>query len=104
MEEQGYPDRLADTVQSQAKQHPEIRFDFRPGPTTTGKSGSWVDLEAGDVLGQLIVWDTGEADLLHGRRGEDETQVEHRQFKTIEEVDAALGDLIAVLVSEQLSD
>lgn len=59
---------------------------------------AWIDVESSRALGQIILWESGEADLRAGTKGSDElTLNEHRVISTREDLDEAMEALLASL-------
>ena len=57
------------------------------------KHSAWVNLECQERLGELIVWDTGEAEYLTGREGEPEV-MEHLQIDDLAQLHETLERLV----------
>jgi hypothetical protein len=66
-------------------------------PPHTGRSKTAVSLsiDARHLISQLIVWDTGEAQLMLANALSDEDRDEHRQIDSRADLDQALADLLA---------
>jgi hypothetical protein len=68
------------------------------GNPEANKLSAWIDVESPRALGQIILWESGEADLRAGTKGSDElTLNEHRMISTREDLDEAMEALLASL-------
>jgi hypothetical protein len=64
------------------------------GPADRPKRAVWVDLEAGDRLARLTVWESGEGELESAGPLGDASVVEHLQFDSPRDLDAALDRMV----------
>lgn len=59
---------------------------------------AYIDPESPRALGQIILWESGEADLRAGTKGSDELRLdEHRMISRREDLDEAMEALLASL-------
>jgi hypothetical protein len=57
-----------------------LRVEFAESPTHRVKRSASVMIASSSRVGQLVVWDTGEAELTLGDVGSDEVMEEHREI------------------------
>jgi hypothetical protein len=69
-----------------------IKWQLIFGPERD-KSAAWVNCETDDLLGELIVWTTGEAELATASITTGATDQTHYDLTTNEDLDACLDDL-----------
>jgi hypothetical protein len=66
------------------------------GPMDRDKCAAWVDLTSATAEGQLIVWDSGEAELMVGSAGGLFTD-KHYDLETVTDLKVAIGHLIRLV-------
>ncbi len=66
-----------------------------PPRSERAKTAVSLSVDAGHLISQLIVWDTGEAQLMRADALADVDSDEHRQLDSRADLDAALADLLA---------
>ena len=76
-----------------------IRWRLTFGPEHD-KSAAWVDCEAGDLAGQLIVWTSGEAELAAGNLATGVIGQVHYDLANPEELGTCLDDLTQRLTEQ----
>ncbi|EWM12713.1 hypothetical protein [Kutzneria sp. 744] len=76
-----------------------IRWQFTFGPVRE-KSAAQVDCQRGTLLGELIVWDTGEAELAVADVTTDVIDRVHHDLANAQELVACLDDLTARLLQQ----
>lgn len=75
-----------------------VRASLRDSPASREKAAAWLDVEAGDHLGQLILWETGELDVRAGRRGTSQLFLDtHDTVKTAADLKRQVQGLIEVI-------
>lgn len=75
-----------------------VRASLRDSSGSRDKAATWLDVEAGDQLGQLILWETGELDIRAGRRGMSQLVLDtHDTVKTASELNNQVRRLIDVV-------
>lgn len=66
----------------------------------TPKPAAWLDLRTDTADGQMILWVSGEVELMWGRTPSSEPAQEHREISSDLELETCLNDLEAALVDE----
>jgi hypothetical protein len=86
--------QFATAVHARAQQWEQasIRWQFTIGPERE-KSGAWLSCETDDLLGELIVWTTGEAELAIADPTTGTVDQAHHDLTTAEDLDTCLSDL-----------
>jgi hypothetical protein len=72
----------------------ELKFDNSP-PDGRSKSAAWVIAERADRSAELIVWSSGEVELVAGNATGGELLQEHRDISTLGELDGLLAALLS---------
>jgi hypothetical protein len=76
-----------------------VTSTLRPKSTGRSKNSVSLDLEAAGRLGQAVVWDTGEAEIIRAELGQ-EPAIEIRAVTSAAQVEDLLNELLAIIISQ----
>ncbi len=76
-----------------------IRWQFTTGPEHD-ESAAWVDCETGDLAGQLMVWTSGEAELMAGSLATGVIDQVHYDLAGPQDLSTCLDDLTQRLTEQ----
>ncbi|WP_028192649.1 hypothetical protein [Salinispora pacifica] len=93
-------DNFVATVDARARQlhNIGIQWQLHRGPTYN-KSAAWIDCTNGDLVGWLIVWTSGEAELETADLTTGSVDSTHYEFSALNDLTTCLDDLIRRLTA-----